>query len=388
MNTTYLPNLTPLRGIAAVLTIVFHMDLMLGMGGDCLLKYEDSMLISRLYLMVDFFFVLSGFVMLHVYGKLFADGVTKANFKQFTIARFARVYPLHFVTLAFTVLLFTVAGAMGLPKNIILEVENSGYSIVTNLLLLHSMNLHDWFTWDHASWSISTEWWMYMLFPFLVVPFKRLGGKGQVVVAALCFVGYLAIMWWVTPIVTIPDALSFIKDEPTFDSVNVAYQYGFLRCLFGFVLGMVMYKCFMANWGKGWLASGYTLALLALGLFTCLHLAVPDAYSVMFFPFILLSAAYGSRGVDRLFGAKPLQRLGDWSFSIYLIHEPLMYLIDKIMAYLNPVEPGAAPAGPPPKPDMLTGWLICIGFIGLTLVIAWLTYRWVEVPARRWLKRG
>lgn len=380
MNTTYLPNLTPLRGIAAVLTIVFHMDLMLGMGGDCLLKYEDSMLISRLYLMVDFFFVLSGFVMLHVYGKLFADGVTKANFKQFTIARFARVYPLHFVTLAFTVLLFTVAGAMGLPKNIILEVENSGYSIVTNLLLLHSMNLHDWFTWDHASWSISTEWWMYMLFPFLVVPFSRLGGKGQVVVAALCFMGYLAIMWWVTPIVTMPDALSFIKDEPTFDSVNVAYQYGFLRCLFGFVLGMVMYKCFMANWGKGWLANGYTLALLALGLFTCLHFAVPDAYSVMFFPFILLSAAYGSTGVDRLFGTKPLQRLGDWSFSIYLVHEPLMYLIEKIMAYLNP-------AVPPPKPDMLTGWLICIGFIGLTLVIAWLTYRWVEVPARRWLRR-
>ena len=171
---TYLSNLTPIRGIAALLTVIFHVDLMLGNGGDMLLKFSDSMFINRLYLMVDLFFVLSGFVMLHVYGQWFSQSVNRVDFKRFTIARFARVYPLHLAMLLITATIFGVSGLVGIPENTIIQTENSLYSFVTNLLLLQSMNLHTWFSWDHASWSISTEWWMYMLFPFLVRPFLGL----------------------------------------------------------------------------------------------------------------------------------------------------------------------------------------------------------------------
>ena len=51
---TYLANLTPLRGIAALLTVIFHVDLMLGNGGDMLVNFTGSMLINRMYLMVIF----------------------------------------------------------------------------------------------------------------------------------------------------------------------------------------------------------------------------------------------------------------------------------------------------------------------------------------------
>ncbi len=133
----YLSNLTPLRGIAALLTVIFHVDLMFGMGGDMLLKFEDSMLINRLYLMVDFFFVLSGFIMLHVYGPGFSDAVTISAFKRFTVARFARVYPLHFVMLAYCVVLFGASATLGIPAVPVLEIENNWFSIFTNLLLLN-----------------------------------------------------------------------------------------------------------------------------------------------------------------------------------------------------------------------------------------------------------
>ncbi len=116
-GTAYLPNLTPLRGIAALLTVIFHVDLYTGMGGGGLLRQENSMLISKLYLMVDFFFVLSGFIMCHVYGKWFSSSVDKSSFKKFTIARFARVYPLHFFTLLYLVALriwFITAGGKDL----------------------------------------------------------------------------------------------------------------------------------------------------------------------------------------------------------------------------------------------------------------------------------
>ena len=311
ISTQYLSNLTPLRGIAALLTVVFHVDLMLGNGGDLLLKFKDSMLINRMYLMVDFFFVLSGFIMYHVYSQYFKEAVSSAAFKRFTIARFARVYPLHFFTLLFTALIWLVAAQLGLPQISVLQCENSAYSFITNILLLHSMNFHQWFSFNHASWSISTEWWMYMLFPFLVRPFAKLNSLGRTLVVLGCFVGYLIITFWIVPIVTFPASLPFVKLNPADLRINVAYQFGFLRCLFGFVLGMMMYAGYQENWGKNWLANGYTFLLLMLGLGLCLHFAVPDVFSVGFFPLMLLSAAYGSKNMDSFFGTKPLQRLGD-----------------------------------------------------------------------------
>ena len=382
--TPYLSNLTPLRGIAALLTVIFHVDLMLGMGGDLLLKFKDSFLINRMYLMVDFFFVLSGFIMLHVYGKWFADSVSGSEFKRFTIARFARVYPLHFVTLLYCIGLKIVTLVNNAPAGPMDAVSNDFATIPSHLLLLHSMNVNEWFTWNNASWSISTEWWMYMLFPFLVRPFSKLGALGRTMVVLSCFAGYLAITFWIVPIVTEPASMPFVRVDPALMSINVSYQYGFLRCLFGFVLGMVMYLGYQQNWGKSWLANGYTFLGLTFGLALCLHLAVPDVFSVAFFPLILLSAAYGSRNMNTFFGSTSLQRLGDWSFSIYLVHQPLMYTIQAIMTLTAP--PNAA--GPPPKPDMLTGWLICLGFIGITLGVSYLTYRFVEVPARRWINKS
>ncbi len=87
--------------------------------------------------------------------------------------------------------------------------------------------------------------------------------------------------------------------------------------------------------------------------------------------------------MDALFGTKPLQLIGDWSFSIYLVHQPLLYTIGSVFAYLNPPQKDGSPASPPPQFDIFTAWLICLVFIAITLVISYLTYRFVEVPARK-----
>lgn len=374
----YLSNLTPLRGIAALLTVIYHVDLMIGGGGGMLLKFKDSLLLTRMYLMVDFFFILSGFIMCHVYGELFTNSIKGSDFKKFTIARFARVYPLHFVTLTYTIVLFFVSAKVGIPKNLILEVENNNVSIFTNIFLIHSMNLHNWFSWVHASWSISVEWWAYMLFPFLVAPFSRLNTVGKITVTALCIAGYLAIMFYLIPLVTISPALTAIFGSEGVpkagDSLNVSFQFGYVRCLCGFILGMMMYQGYKTEWGKRLLGNGYTLIVLAIGSFVCMHFALPDLFAVAFFPFILLSGAYGSAGINKFFGTAALQRLGDWSFSLYLVHQPLLYTIDKVMAYRYPVSP--------PTPHMLLGWIICLGIISLALFISYLTFIFIERPAR------
>lgn len=389
---TYLPNLTPLRGIAALLTVIFHIGILIGpfvnlfhvgpMFGPLI---NHSMLLNRMYLMVDFFFILSGFIMCHVYSNLFADSVTVASFNKFTVARFARVYPLHFITLIYTVFLFSVSARLGIPNIPVLQIENSNYSILTNLFLLHSMNLNNWFSWDHASWSISTEWWAYMIFPFLVKPFVKLNSAGKITIAALCFAGYLCIMFLIVPITSSPAELHFGKGKPSDFSLNVAYQFGFLRCLCGFVFGMIVYQAYQMSWAKRVLANGYTMLLTTTGLFVSMHFALPDALSAAFFPLIILSGAYGSKGINKLFAKKARQQIGEWSFSIYLVHQPLIFTIGNIYTWFHPIDPDHRPAWIPSTHPMLISWIVCIGLIAVVLFVSSLTYRFWELPTRRWI---
>ncbi len=325
--------------------------------------------------------------MCHVYGNKFFNEVNRSSFKKFTIARFARVYPLHLLTLSYCIALFFIAARLGIPKIPVLQIDNNTYSIVTNLLLLHSMNFHNWFTWDHASWSISTEWWAYMIFPFLVAPFQKLHKSSKAIVALICVAGYWCIAFFIVPLVTVPKEIAFVKVDPAQLSINVAYQYGYLRCLCGFILGMVVYEAYKLNWLKNIFSNGYILLCLFLLVLLCMHFNLPDFITIIFFPFILLCGAFGSSGIDKLFSTTALQKLGDWSFSIYLTHQPLLFTIIAALTYLNPTDPNKASLGPPPKPGMFTAWFICLGFISLVLLVSHLTYKFFEVPVRNWINQ-
>ncbi|HEY5822737.1 MAG TPA: acyltransferase family protein, partial [Cyclobacteriaceae bacterium] len=95
MQTNYLTTLTPLRGIAAILVVVFHSNLMLG----AFIPTGYTHLIDDGWLWVDFFFVLSGFILAYVYTKDFSQSVKRSAYWKYMGSRFARVYPLHFFTL-------------------------------------------------------------------------------------------------------------------------------------------------------------------------------------------------------------------------------------------------------------------------------------------------
>jgi peptidoglycan/LPS O-acetylase OafA/YrhL len=383
-QTRYISNLTALRGIAALLTVIFHVDVWIGNGGGMLLPTAATGLLHRMYLMVDFFFILSGFIMYHVYGDWFKTTVTADTFKQYIKARFARVYPLHFLMLFVIMLTFMLARRLGIPPIPTLEAENNTYSFITNLLLLQSMNVHNSFTWVHASWSISTEWWMYMVFPFLMISFSKLNTGGRVLIMGLCVVGYWMITFVILPIVTLPQGLEFMRIVPSEVSINVSYQYGFVRCFLGFVLGMVVYQAFLLEWGKRFFSNGYVLMLFTLGLLMCFHLNLPDAISVLFLPFIILASAYGSDTINRVLASKPLQKLGDWSFSIYLVHQPLILLLFVIVMGSQAPANGAAVNAPPPM-GMGIGWAVCFIVVALTLLVSALVYRFWERPMRLWI---
>src|SRR3984885_11887402 len=107
----YLSNLTPLRGIAALLVAVFHFEMAIGR----FVPAKQTMFFEKSYLMVDLFFVMSGFIMLHVYGASFRNRLRWVSVRKFFVARFARTYPLHLFTLLLLVVIVMWLTPWGKP---------------------------------------------------------------------------------------------------------------------------------------------------------------------------------------------------------------------------------------------------------------------------------
>jgi peptidoglycan/LPS O-acetylase OafA/YrhL len=143
-----------LRGVAAIAVMLFHFNLFYLPQA----WLSDVVpLVTRAYLGVDLFYMLSGFVMAHVYGRLLASN-WQAHWLDFAVARVARIYP------AFAVTLLTMMIVVTLTNMPLQMVIFSGRS-----LALQPMLLQQWasdLSWDYPSWSVSTEAEAYIFFVF------------------------------------------------------------------------------------------------------------------------------------------------------------------------------------------------------------------------------
>ncbi|HEY4208921.1 MAG TPA: acyltransferase, partial [Puia sp.] len=183
----YIYNLTPLRGFAALWVAAYHFRMSLpGFG-----RYEVTNILSKGYMMVDLFFIMSGFIILHVYGSDFSRQLPKNLLRKYFIARFARTYPLHFFTLALLIIMTCISGQW--------SIVNDPAAIPTNLLLLQSFGIHKVSTWNRVSWSLSAEWASYVAFPILSI-FLHVSKKlGSVLTPFLILTVYVALLYWLPP---------------------------------------------------------------------------------------------------------------------------------------------------------------------------------------------
>ncbi len=258
-NQTYLANLTPLRGIAALIVLLFHFDLFWGGPfAGTLFATDTTLFIKKGYLLVDFFFVLSGFIMCHVYGASFLSSVSRSGFWQFMKARFARIYPLHIFTLLWAILLFAAILYTNFPLNDREKSVFNGWAIPAHVVMLQAMGVYPGYTWNAPSWTISVEWWMYVLFPFLYGPVSRLTNWGRVAVLAGLLGGYAVLVY----------VLNTFPKFPWHHSLNVPPFMGaaFARCVLSFCVGMVFHGLFRQGWGKSWLANGYATVGFAVAM--------------------------------------------------------------------------------------------------------------------------
>jgi len=349
-------SLTSLRFFAAAAIVAYHARGHFGLPTNFLAPFELSQGVS-------FFFVLSGFILAFVYPSLEQHG----SRGKFWLARFARVWPLHFATMLFYVLL--------VPE----LVKFSPAKLAGNLALVQGwIPRQDWFfSFNSVSWSISTEAFFYLAFPFLIKNFERTWP-----------IKLMASFLLVLLMAAVGNALHLPVTSETAVSIHGLMYINPLSRAFEFVLGMtlaVLYRKHLVErsapvlvgfaYEAAALAVLYALTYYTVKISTSLarlpfvqeggrmwleHAGVP----VLSFALLILVMAWGRGPIARILNSRPLVFLGEISFSMYLLHRLLLhYYWDHFS-----IEQGAAPI---------------VVYLAFLLSLSFIFWSLIEVPFRQ-----
>lgn len=362
---TNIPNLTPLRGIAALMVAVYHFDAVIAN----FVNQNYTLVIEKCYLMVDLFFIMSGFIMYHVYNSTFTSTIQKQDFVKFIRARFARIYPLHFFLLLLSVAGFYLLNEPASPIN-------NPYAIPTHLLLLHSFGIHDIFTWNVPSWSISAEWAAYMLFPLLALFLGKYKKGGIILLSLVSILLYVSILYFLVRV------NPMAPNVPVPHDLNVTYDFGYIRGIAGFIAGMITYIVFQQKEIVNYFNNDFTGILTILLTLAFFHFGANDILIVLSFVLLVLAIATNQKGIHKLLKIKPLQYFGDISYSIYLTHGLTMFTI--AVPFLTKM--GYVYKGPGSlKIPFMEGLWTCGLYLLVIVIISSLTYYLIEKPCRNWI---
>lgn len=328
--------LTALRGVFAFWVMTLHI-FNTGLAG----VVNEPWIVSEGYLTVDFFFFLSGFILASTYGAKFAVATSPRTYLQFVARRWGRLFPLHIAVILAIVLVHPAYP----PMRIIEELT------LTQRWVIWPPGDPDWI--NMPSWSISTEWAASLLFPVFVWGALR-GSQLRAAFAAI-----LAILLVVYAAAHHGWNLNISRSSLTFLPLT--------RCFGDFWLGIAAFRFRNA---MPWLKSDPVLLLLLLGFVAALILHANDLLLIaIIFPAVI-GVAGNAGAASRLLSLRPLHWLGAISYSLYLVHFPIVLSL-KYLLPAGSTDTGVA--------------LFAIVAIAATLAVSTLTFRFVEVPCRNWV---
>jgi peptidoglycan/LPS O-acetylase OafA/YrhL len=305
------PKLESLRGVAAVIVVLYHSSFYVGEPDESPLRHG--------YLFVDFFFILSGWVMSHAYEAKIVSGMRFANY---AILRLGRLYPLHLVILLMWVPYIAAKqwayeqGVGGTDPS----TSANAWSFLSNLFLVNAMGLHDRATWNGPSWSIGAEWWTYLLYFASLRTFDR--RRGVIVPVAVACAAGLA-----------------LYQLTAGRSLDVGYDFGLVRCVAGFFAGVALYRATAQSGGVHAGSVAWAEGLVVLGVVAVLATAqrIPAAVymaPLAFVPAVRVFASRESGPIGHALGHRVLRRIGMYSYSIYMVHALFSALFSNIAVYL------------------------------------------------------
>ena len=325
-------------------------------------------LVRGSYLFVDFFFVLSGFVIAFTYEGRIRDGGTAA---EFLFKRVGRLWPVHVVTLL-AMLLLTAAVSwarhvFGTSPDV--EAPASAERLIANVLLLNGLGIKGLTSINVPSWSISCELMAYTLFCVLLVFGRR------------------ALVLWLG--IAVFNAALIAKYSPL--HMNVTDILGLSRCAYGFALGVAA-KVVYLRYGK-YLFSNTAIEVAAVALALCfVALAYESAWSLLaplvFFVVILVFALEAGQ-MSHLMKRPFFRLLGKLSYTTYMCHYIVVTGIYQLALLLRRVDfsnPSPFFGGRVPAIDaggQLNGTIVGLVYLAIVVLTAWALHLAVEEPLRK-----
>jgi peptidoglycan/LPS O-acetylase OafA/YrhL len=370
------------RGICACLVAFMHFDVYSHF--HSLIFYDNG------YLFVDFFFVLSGFVISANYQERLMRGF---GVGQFMLLRFGRLYPLHLFMLAcfigFELIHVAICAPYVTPPSApFAGEEKSVAAIAANVLMIHSFHLFDTLTWNRPSWSIGTEFYTYCIFALMLIWFRK---RGRLVIA---------IVMVVSPIV-----IAVVSSH----NMDTSFDYGLIRCVYGFSAGILAFNIYdlylrarraPASCLTATFAEVTSLAIMLAFVF----LAGMGTSSVLApYVFLIVVVTFSIEGglLSRVMKWRPLVTLGTLSYSIYMIHlfvqcrlfdtgqliETLSgrHLIETwsgvhVLTYVDAEHKKLLGT------EIWYGDLLHLAMLPIVIAASCLTYRFIEEPSRAWFR--
>jgi peptidoglycan/LPS O-acetylase OafA/YrhL len=343
-----LKQLTSLRFFAATWVVLYHYWPHL--------TPQRPPFVAKGYLGVELFFVLSGFIICHVYLERF--GEKRASYPEFLWARLSRIYPLHIVILAGLCLLLASARLAGLYIGDKMAVISS---LPAHILLLQAWGLAPGGGWNHPSWSISAEWFAYLAFPVFAWVTWRLRSSPWTAIIGACLM-----------VVALNVAFTALTGKSLTDAT---IAWGAVRIVPCFSLGCAVYLLWSSNvvtTQSGALL--LTLVALAASIAVTI-LNVPDWMAIITFGALILGLAELASTGSTLLTARIWIYLGEVSFAIYMICIPWE------LVFQNATEKLAHTSG---EILPLRLWVLLV--LGVTPA-AMLIHHLVERPARTLMRR-
>ena len=339
-----LKRLTGVRAVAAIFVVFFHF------GDDFAVLFHPIRLLQTVYrsgdVGVDLFFILSGFILSLNYLDAF-DSFSPRKYLDFLRARLARVYPVHLFTLLLLGGLVLAARHYGVH----VPAENhTRFTFFTNLFLVQIWpGFFRGLNWNLPAWSISAEWFVYLVFPFLALRIAKV--KKPIHWSGI----FLAI---------------FIVSS--FFGARASLSWSLLRVTCEFFAGCMLYRVYRAGVRcpiKPWLAGLLSMSVCI----ACMQFGVTKSLVLPFLALLIWGlAAYP----DGLLSGRTAVYWGQVSYSLYMTHGICQIVFNRML----PVDRFQAAS----LPVRLS---VIVAYLAVVAAAAVATFHLVEEPARKWLRK-
>jgi len=310
--------------------------------------------LSKGHLGVDVFFLLSGFILSHVYYDEFNSG-NKKGFAKFIGFRFARLYPVHLFLSLFLLVYLNLSSIAGYKEN---PVSIDEYiELLKQLFMVHAWGISDRTSWNVPSWSISAEFFAYLLFPFLIRIVKFGGVPWKF---SYLFISYIGL-----------SVFCFRND-----GLGATVDYGLVRIFFEFNMGCALYALIKDNVFSKKICNWFLyMSIIALVIFFSFN--IPTKYEFIFefiIAFFIIGLFKGIGPIQNVLGNKTMFHLGEISYSIYMSHWLVYMLYINIVDFLPIIfrDPTIASSV----------------FIVSVMIYSHLLYKFIELPGRKYIRNA